>query len=109
MYNNTNKDIFACYAYFDFTNKCWSSKGWYKIEPYSTQTINLGNYKNDIYIHGQQTTFWTENFWGNGVQLCVDPTNSFEIRNADKVNCQKKRSFSLLKISSGTNKWTFNP
>lgn len=109
MYNNTDKEVFASYAYYDFENKCWSSKGWYKIEAYSTKTIELGNYLNDLYIHGETSTFWVERSWGNDVQFCIDPTNSFEIRFADKINCDKRKSFSKKKIVAGINKWTFNP
>jgi uncharacterized membrane protein len=114
LYNNTDKDIYASYAYYDYSNKCWSSKGWYKVAPYSAKTLELGTYANDLYIHGHSTipaTFWesarTIN-WGNDVQFCIDPTDAFEIRYADKVNCEKKKSFSKLKINYGMNKWTFS-
>jgi uncharacterized membrane protein len=115
MYNNTDKVIYASYAFYDFQNKCWSSKGWYKIEAYSAKTLDLGNYLNDLYIHGETTipeTFWVAEKtinWGNEVQFCIDPTNSFEIRFADKINCEKRKSFSKKKIITGLNKWTFNP
>jgi hypothetical protein len=114
LYNNTDKDIYASYAYYDYSNKCWSSKGWYKVAPYSAKTLELGTYTNDLYIHGYTvipSTFWesarTIN-WGNDVQFCIDLSNAFEIRYADKVNCEKKKSFSKLKINPGMNKWTFS-
>jgi Protein of unknown function (DUF1036) len=114
MYNNTDKDIYASYAYFDYSNSCWSSKGWFKIAPYSARTLDLGTYANDLYIHGYTvipSTFWesvrTIN-WGNDVQFCIDLSNAFEIRYADKVNCEKKKSFSKLRITPGLNKWTFS-
>jgi hypothetical protein len=114
LYNNTDKEIYASYAFYDYSNKCWSSKGWYKISSYSSRTLDLGNYLNDIYIHGFSIipgTFWvaeSEINWGNDVQFCIDRNNSFEIRFADKVNCDKRKSFSKKKIVSGLNKWTFS-
>ena len=114
LYNNTDKMIYACYAYYDYSNKCWSTVGWYKVESYSTTTINLGNYSNDVYIHGysvNEGTFRvseTYNRWGSGFSFCVDPKNKFNIRYADKSNCENKRSFTQRKIVAGVNKWTFN-
>lgn len=35
FYNNTDKDIYAAYAYYDYSNSCWTSVGWYKVAPYS--------------------------------------------------------------------------
>jgi len=115
LYNNTDKIIFVSYAYFDVENKCWSSKGWYEVKAYSSKTLDLGNYTNDFYIHGETIipeTFWVAGKtinWGDDVQFCIDPTNSFEIRYADKINCSKRKSFSKTKIVTGINKWTFNP
>ena len=115
MYNNTDKEIYAAYAFYDFENKSWSTKGWYKIESYSTSTINLGSYSSFIYVHGFSVnpgSFWeseTLNSWGKDVSLCVDKNNAFEIRYADKINCETKKTFSKYSINSGVNKWTFNP
>lgn len=115
MYNNTDKDIYASYAYYDFNNKCWSTKGWYKVSPYSTSTVDLKNYTSDIYIHGFTVipgSFWiaeTEQYWGNDISFCIDRNNSFEIRFADQINCDNKKKFSKRKIFTGLNKWTFNP
>jgi uncharacterized membrane protein len=115
MYNNTDKDIYAAYAYYDFENKSWSTKGWYKIESYGTTTINLGSNSSFIYVHGFSVnpgSFWeseTLNSWGKDVSLCVDKANAFEIRYADKINCETKKTFSKYSINSGVNKWTFNP
>jgi uncharacterized membrane protein len=115
MYNNTDKEIYAAYAFYDFENKSWSTKGWYKIESYSTNTINLGSYSSFIYVHGFSVnpgSFWeseTLNSWGKDVSLCVDKNNAFEIRYADKINCETKKTFSKYSINSGLNKWTFNP
>jgi len=101
--------------FYDFENKSWSTKGWYKIESYSTNTINLGSYSSFIYVHGFSVnpgSFWeseTLNSWGKDVSLCVDKNNAFEIRYADKINCETKKTFSKYSINSGLNKWTFNP
>lgn len=110
LYNNTDKDIYACYAFYDYRNQSWSSVGWYKINPYDTKTIDLGSYRNDVYIHGESESFWEgEKNWGNGIRFCVDPDDSFEIRYADKINCDHKKSFSKTRIYNGTTTWTFNP
>lgn len=114
MYNNTDKTIYVCYAYYDAANSSWSTKGWYSIEKYSTKSLNLGSYTNDLYIHGysiKKGDFWTsdsELSWGNYISLCVDPKNAFEIRNADKVNCETSKKFSKTKIDRGINKWNFS-
>ena len=115
MYNNTDKTVNVCYAYYDGANSSWSTKGWYSIEKYSTKSINLGGYTNALYIHGYSTIpgdFWTADSqvsWGKDVSLCIDPKNAFEIRNADKVSCETNKKFSKTTINRGVNKWTFNP
>jgi uncharacterized membrane protein len=115
MYNNTDKDIYTSYAYYDFENKSWSTKGWFKIGAYSTNTLNLGSISNYIYVHGFSVnpgSFWeseTLNSWGKDVNLCVDKNNAFEIRYADKINCETKKTFSKCSLNVGTTKWTFNP
>lgn len=115
MYNNTDKKIYCCYAFFDNTNKCWTSRGWYAIDSYTEKTLNLGNYVGDIYIHGYSTnpaTFWTSetyNKWGKGYSFCINHGNTFEIRFADKINCDTRETFSQQKIKYGKNTWTFNP
>jgi uncharacterized membrane protein len=115
MYNNTDKTVNVCYAYYDASNSSWSTKGWYSIEKYSSKSIKLGAYTNTLYIYGYSDIpgdFWHANSqisWGNDVSLCIDTKNAFEIRNADKVKCETTKKFSKTTISRGVNKWTFNP
>ncbi len=115
LYNNTDKEIYSSYAMYDFENKCWTTKGWYKIASYSSITWDFASYTNDIYIHGFSVnpgSFWeseTQNSWGKDASFCVDKNNAFTIRFADKINCDTKKNFSKYKIAAGLNKWTFNP
>jgi uncharacterized membrane protein len=109
MYNNTDKDVYSAIATWDDENMCWTSRGWFKISPYTEKALPLGDYSGKVYIHGEQNTTWNTYTWGKGFSICVDPDNSFEIRNADKISCKKRASFSELNIRKGKNKWTFNP
>lgn len=105
FYNNTGKDMYASYAYFDQADQCWTSKGWYKIPPYDYATIDIGNYFGTIYLRGRQGLL---NEWGNGdAHFCVDPENAFQIKFADKKDCWSKKPFSKFKVRPGINKWTF--
>jgi hypothetical protein len=106
IYNNTNKDVYAAYAYWDSPNTCWTSRGWIKIVKYSTTNVDLGSYVGDFYIHGQQG----DKFWGYGFLFCIDPKDQFQMRYSDQINCQKnKRGFTKTIIHNGLNKWIFNP
>jgi hypothetical protein len=106
FYNNSGTDISACYAYYNNEDRCWTSVGWYTVPPYSTKTINIGNYKGDIYIRGRQGLI---NEWGSGdAQFCVDATQAFNIKFADSKDCWSKKKFSKFSVTPGVNKWTFN-
>ncbi len=106
FYNNSGTDISACYAYYNNEDRCWTSVGWYTVPPYSTKTINIGNYKGDIYIRGRQGLI---NEWGSGdAQFCVDATQAFNIKFADSKDCWSKKKFSKFSVMPGINKWTFN-
>jgi uncharacterized membrane protein len=112
--NFTITDIHYCF--YDNSNSCWTTKGWYKIEPYKTVSIALPANSSKVYIHGQSTissdSFWKDDVtvnWGSGYSLCVDMNNAFEIRNADKVSCDKRKKFSELSTPNKINKFTFNP
>lgn len=106
FYNNTGSEISACYAYYDNNDKCWTSVGWYTIQPYSNRTIDIGNYTGNVYIRGRQGLV-TE--WGSGDgQFCVDATQAFKIKFADTKDCWSKKKFSKYYVTSGVNKWTFN-
>lgn len=115
VYNNTDKEIKACFVSFDHTNKNWTSEGWIYIDAYSSKTINCNKYTGDMYIHGYSInpgTFWTaetKNKWGSGFSFCIDPNKTFKIRFADKISCDNRASFSKTTIKNGKNSWTFNP
>ncbi len=106
FYNNTGSEINACYAYYNYSDKCWTSVGWYIVPAYSYKTINIGNNTGNVYIRGRQGLA-TE--WGSGDgQFCVDPTQAFNIKFADTKDCWSKKKFSKFYVVSGLNKWTFN-
>lgn len=106
FYNNTGSEISACYAYYDNDDKCWTSVGWYTIQPYKNRTIDIGNYTGNIYIRGRQGLA-TE--WGSGDgQFCVDATQAFKIKFADTKECWSKKKFTKRYVNPGVNKWTFN-
>ncbi len=106
FYNNSDTEIYACYAYYDNYDECWISVGWYEIEGYSYKTIDIGNYSGNVYIRGRQGLL---NEWGSGeAYFCVDPDDAFMIKFADTKDCWSKKAFSKRKVSPGINKWTFN-
>lgn len=109
LYNNTADEIYFSYVKYDYEYKSWTSRGWYKINGYSTESLDLGNYKGKVYIHGQFTGWITNKYWGNGYSFCVEPTDAFNIRFSDKIGCEFKRNFSETNISYGKNNYTFNP
>ena len=108
--NNTDNDIYAAYVYWNKSNQSWNSKGWVKIQKYSSRDRDLGNYKGKVYIHGHQSGFLTSGSWGKGWTFCVDDDDAFHFRGVEKINnCKDKANFSELNIARGINKWTFNP
>lgn len=115
FYNNTDKQITFCYAYWDKENNCWSTQGWFIVEKYSTETLDFGNYFNNIYIHGYSIipgSFWTSDSkvtWGKDNIFCVNTKIAFDIRFADKINCDEKRQFLKFFVKHGKNTFTFNP
>lgn len=116
MYNNTSNSVWASYCFYDNTNQCWTTKGWYKVEAYKTKTISLPINSIRIYVHGHSTisseSIWKDDVtvnWGSGYSFCVDLENAFEIRNADKINCDKRKKFSELITTNKVSKYTFNP
>lgn len=105
FYNNTDSEISACYAYYNNSDQCWTSVGWYNIDGYSYKTIDIGNYTGNIYIRGRQGLL-TE--WGSGdAYFCVDPDDAFTIKFADTKDCWSKKGFTMRKVAPGVNKWTF--
>jgi uncharacterized membrane protein len=109
FYNNTSEKLWACYATYDNTHQCWTTHGWYVVEPYQEKIVHLGNYHGKAYVHGHREGFWTVNNWGSGYSLCIDPHNAFEIRFADTAHCENKAGFSEITIKTGRNDYTFNP
>lgn len=106
FYNNTGYEISACYAYYNNKDRCWTSVGWYTVQPYSNRTIDIGIYSGNVYIRGRQGLV---NEWGSGDgQFCVDATQAFNIKFADTKDCWSKKKFSKYYVSPGVNKWTFN-
>ncbi len=116
MYNNTGNTIYSAIAQYDQSNQCWTTKRWYKIEPYKTATVTLSSLY-EIYVHAHSTipaaNWWDDSrevHWGSGFNLCVDSQNAFEIRNADKIDCDERVVFFKKdNIAKGINKHTFNP
>ncbi len=106
LYNNSDTELWSCYAYYNNEDKCWTSVGWYTVPAYNSKTIDIGKYTGDIYIRGRQGLL-TE--WGSGdAYFCVDPDDAFNIKFADTKDCWSKKAFSKLKVTPGINKWTFN-
>lgn len=106
FYNNTGSDISACYAYYNNEDRCWTSVGWYTVQPYRNKTIDIGNYTGSIYIRG---IYGILKEWGSGDgQFCVDATQAFNIKFADTKDCWSKKKFSKCSVNLGINKWTFD-
>jgi hypothetical protein len=106
--NNTDKEVYASYAIFEGSENSWVSHGWYKVEPYANQVIDLGTYNGALYLHGRTYT-GRKLSWGSGTIFCIDATNAFRILNADKISCRDKAQFLQLNIQAGDNKFIFNP
>jgi len=109
FYNNTSRSMYVAFAYWDNANNCWTASGWYSIKPYKERSINLGRYSGKVYVHGHQSTFFTDSRWGRGYSFCIDPSNAFNIRNADKISCKHRASFSEKIVKNGRNVHNFNP
>lgn len=109
--NNTDKVISVAYAYWEVLENCWTSTGWFNVDPYQYKELDLGDYVGNVYIHGRQTALWglSATTWGSDASFCIDLENAFNIKFADVSKCNKKANFSKLKVFRGTNKWLFNP
>ena len=105
FYNNTGAEISACYAYYDYNDKCWTSVGWYNIPAYNYKTKILVIILEQFYKRGQQGL---TSEWGSGDgQFCVDATQAFNIKFADTKDCWSKKKFTKRYVNSGLIKWTF--
>lgn len=107
--NNTNKAIYASLVYYETDESSWTSRGWFKVEPYKSRVMPLGNYTGPLYVHGETQGLLTNTVWGGKWLFCTDPNNAFTILNSDKINCKTKSKFTKLQMIKGENKWTFNP
>lgn len=108
--NNSDKDVYASYVYWEAQSKRYNSQGWYKVPSYGTTDLNLGNYDGWIYVHGHQTKFWTESKWGSGYTFCIDKNDAFHIKGVDKMrSCNDTANFSKFTVKKGINNWYFNP
>jgi uncharacterized membrane protein len=113
IYNNTSDVVYYSYATYSSENSCWVTVGWYKIESYKEANIDLEDYVGNVYIYGKQEKLLglSQVEWKGEYFLCVNPTEPFEIRCADKINCpsNEKVGFRKKYVYSGVNKWSFNP
>ena len=113
VYNNTTAAIYYAYALYDYENNYWKSIGWLTIEPYKEEEWDLSGYTGNIFIFGHQVHPYggQDKFWSGDSYFCIDPEGPFEIRYADRVNCDKENRLGFIKkyITTGKNYWTFNP
>ena len=105
--NNTDKIMFASFVYFDPIDQCWVSRGWRTIQPYGTNQINFGVYSGSVFIHGYQPS--TNLQWGHGYYFCCENKAPFRVLRANGSNCEMKREYSQVNLSSGSNEHVFNP
>lgn len=107
--NNTNKEIYTSYVVWDRYKKCWVSRGWYKIEAYKYEDIDLGYYNDWVYTHAIQHWPSGDKRWGDDKLFCINPTDGYEIFYAAKLYCENTAMFSSLRVSRGLNTHFFNP
>ena len=108
--NNTGDTINECFAYKDAVNSGWTSKGYYKIAPYSEIRIDINNldgkpYTGDFYI----SALIGDTTRNDLKQFCADSYLAFEILNADVIACKFKKGFFKHTITPGPNKVVINP
>lgn len=106
FYNNTSKEIFAAYAYYDNSEKCWISVGWYSVPAYGSKIVDIGNITGTIYTRGRAGLLKE---WGAGdAYFYTDPYNAFKKLFADKSSSGTRHAFSKMTVSKGVNKRIFN-
>jgi hypothetical protein len=108
--NNTRDTIFQTFVYYDRENKSWTSIGHWKIAPYSDFSKEFSSsdgtpYKGRFYIRAMNSSLKR----GDLTYFCVDPSNAFEILNADRIKCTEKAKFIRYNIKPGLNKIIVNP
>lgn len=87
--NNTNMLIYFCYVAYNGSNG-WQSNGWYKVDPNSLTTIDIGIYTGNIYLYAEYNG--GEFAWFDSdakYTFCIDKTNAFSIPNADSRDCSE--------------------
>jgi uncharacterized membrane protein len=110
--NNTNKTLYFCYVAFSGSSG-WQSNGWYKLEPFYSRTISIGNYTGNIYLYAEYNN--GENWWGDSnskYSFCIHKFDAFNISNSDKSICNAdgyiKVQMINYNISPGTFTWNLN-
>ena len=107
--NNTDNDVNAAYAYYNPSQKCWVSVGWYIVPRHNSKRIDLGNYVGQLFVHGKSQSLTTKREWGDGDMLCVDEKDAFEIVCPRAVQCRVQKMFSKIDFPNGGNSFIFNP
>ena len=107
--NNTENELFFCYAKFD-NNNGWVSNGWYKIAPYSKVSIDLGFYQGPFFAYAMSSD--RKIFWGDEnspYSFCVDDVEAFNFANSDKADCNhpdlKKIKMAEINITGSVFNW----
>jgi|GEM_PF-727884 len=111
--NNTDKLLYFCYSAYNGSNG-WQSNGWYKVDPYSNTTIDIGYYIGNIYLYAEYNAGESAWFDSNSkYSFCIDKTNAFNIPNADIRDCSnsnyKRVKMYEFSVSPGIFTWTLNP
>lgn len=111
--NNTENTIYYCYSAKSSLNG-WEAIGWFKVDPYSYTTNNIGYYTGYIYLYAEAN--FGEKTWhdpNSNYYICVDKQNAFSIPNADISNCNadgfKKVQVSEFYLNPGIFTWNINP
>ena len=108
--NNTGDTIHQIFVYYDQENNSWTSIGYWKIAPYSNFNKEIFSsqntpYKGRFYIRAMNSSLKR----GDLTYFCIDPSNAFEILNADRIKCIEKAKFIRYYIKPGLNKIIVNP
>ena len=111
--NNTDKIIYFCYSAYNGSNG-WQSNGWYKAEPYSSNSLSIGSYTGKIFLYAEYNAGESAWFDSNSkYSFCIDKSNAFNIPNADTRDCSnsnyKRVKMSEFSITPGVFTWTLNP
>jgi C1A family cysteine protease len=90
MVNNCSKKAYV--ALCQYVGSSWVTKGWYGVEPNSSIDLPIDQRQvNKFYwmaSNAEHKIYWTNSA---GVEICVDPTNAFEIY--DQSPCPEVKGF----------------